>query len=476
MWIHSRRRTDRNHLQLAFASSSVYYPGGDHSQWGIDRSGRRSIGDVPVENTDVPFVFDAFALGLKRYAVPVTTPADGRGVFKVRLGFCALENDRSGQRVFDVRLNGKTVLRRFDVVREAGKVNSAIWKEFTLPLDGNLVLDLVSPFEQPTLNQLPIICGMEVYREDFTTLGWKAPSDLWLGQTKTESDIVLQIANYRQRPFKGRLVIEPSLGIQVSLPENGAIELLPDERKEVTVHLSAADVVKVAAHVLSAKLVADDGSTELQRKMTVDWLGPLERKVLRASTIYRAHPEGHKAWIERVRPPHYAGELPISTGWKSPGDRGTVHAYLSFSVPAEIGKIHKARVQLHVAPELWAIRQALFRRPGDVREPRSKSYWGGLKRIEGPPSPSVNELKYPERPKMRPETFTLAPNAMAPNIVEAPVPTNITRDKNGNGSVQFAIEPTALNGPVYWSSHGTNLVTENMPALVIDYEPKAGGK
>jgi outer membrane protein assembly factor BamB len=471
MWLHSRRRVNRNQLHLTFSSPAVFYPGGDDSQWGIDRSGRRSIGDVPVENTDVPIVFDAFALGLKRYAVPVTTPADGKGVFKVRLGFCSLENDRAGQRVFDVRICGKTVLKRFDVVREAGKVNSAIWREFTLPLDGTLVLDLVSPLEHPTLEQLPIICGMEVVREKFTTLGWKAPNGLWLGQTKAESDVVLQIANFRQQPFKGRLVIESSAGIQVSLPGNGAIELLPDVRQEMTVHLRATGAVTVGSHRLLAKLVSNDGSIELQRKMTVDWLGPLEREVLRAATIYRDHPTGRKAWMRRVRPPHYAGELPVSSGFKLRGDRGTSHAYLSFSVPAEIGKIHKARVQLRVAPELWAIRQAMFGRAGDVGGPRSKSYWGGLKQIQGSPSPSVNELKYPDRPTMLPEIFALAPKTLSPNIVEAPVPSDVPRDKNGNGSIQFAIEPTALNGPVYWSSHGSNLLTENMPALVIDYEP-----
>jgi outer membrane protein assembly factor BamB len=472
VWLHTRRRTDRNQLQLSFLSPSVFYPGGDGSQWGIGSSGRRSIGDVPVENTDVPFVFDAVALGLKRYCVPVTTRADGKGIFTVRLGFRSLENDRPGQRVFDVRLNGSTVLKNFDILKEAGKANRAVWKEFTLALDGDLILDLVAKIENPSLRQMPIISGMQIQAKEFTTLGWKMPLDAWLGQTKRESDVTIHIANLRKRPFKGRLVIKAPSGIQVSLPGDGVIELPPAAREDVSVRIRATDAAKVGSHPLSVKLVSLDGNVQLAREMNVDWLDALQRKVLRGGTVYRAHPEGHKAWIQRVRPPHYAGELPISSGLKSAGDRGTVHSYLSFGVPAEVGKIHRALVRLRIASQLWAVRQALFAGAGAVHAPRSKSYWGALKRIQGPPWPDVNGLKYPDRPKMLPENFALAPIPRSPNVVEASVPREIIRDKNGNGSVHFAIEPTALDGPVYWSSHGSNLDPDNMPVLVIDYEPR----
>jgi hypothetical protein len=65
----------------------------------------------------------------------------------------------------------------------------------------------------------------------------------------------------------------------------------------------------------------------------------------------------------------------------------------------------------------------------------------------------------------------LAPAAFDPGIVEADVWVDLPRDENGNGIVHFAIEPTALNGPVYWSSHGWDIAEENRPTLLLDYEP-----
>ena len=49
-------------------------------------------------------------------------------LFRVRLGFSALPGDQPGQRVFDVLLNGKTVLQDFDILSESGQPDSAVWK------------------------------------------------------------------------------------------------------------------------------------------------------------------------------------------------------------------------------------------------------------------------------------------------------------------------------------------------------------
>ena len=159
LWIRSNQRPG-HHLILGYGSTIALYPGG--------RDVRRSSQYTPVENTAEPFVFASAIVGVKQCILPVTTPTDGEGTFKVKLGFAALPGDKPGRRVFDVRLNGKTVLKDFDVIKEAGKTDRAVWKEFTLVLKGNLVLDLVTKSDKPAPDQMPLINGLIILREKTT--------------------------------------------------------------------------------------------------------------------------------------------------------------------------------------------------------------------------------------------------------------------------------------------------------------------
>jgi len=471
VWLQPRRRNGRQELHVQFDAPSVYYPGGDGSRWGTDGSGRRSVSDVSAKDTDLPFVFDSLAYGLKRFSVPITSAADGKGVFTIRLGFSALPGDQLGQRVFDVRLNGKTVLEKFDVIKEAEEANRALWKEFTLSLDGDLVLDLVAVTDQPAPKQFPIICGMEVISKKMVTLGYAGPKNLWLGNAKPKTEAKLQFANFRDRPFKGRLVVESTKNIAVSLPDRGAIQLLPATRKNVDIQLQAVGTASVGRRRLTVRLVSDSGTVELERAMYVDALGTRHRKIISTTAVYRMHPDGHKAWITRVQPPHYAGQLPVSSGTKAPGDKGACYAYLAFGIPRDVGRIHHARVQLHVASNLGAIHQALFGRVGFRADPRPANYWGALRRLKGPPWPDLNQVKFESRPAMLPGRFALSPIENDLALVETNVPSDVSRNNNGDGSMRFAIEPTTLRGATYWSNYGWHQDPARAPRLVIDYEP-----
>ena len=121
-------------------------------------------GHVSVENARVPFVFDGLAHGLKRFFVPVVTPADGKGVFTVRLGFAALPGDKLGQRVFDVKINGKKVLTSFDIMKEARRPDRAVWKEFNVTLGQSLTVEMVPKFDKLSVDGLPLINGLQVLR------------------------------------------------------------------------------------------------------------------------------------------------------------------------------------------------------------------------------------------------------------------------------------------------------------------------
>jgi hypothetical protein len=149
-------RPGEHQLLLQFNAVSTFYEGGGPVQ--------RSANYTPIENTDVPFVFATALRGLKSCVIPVTTPEAGRFNYRVRLGFSALPGDKAGQRVFGIRLNGKMVLEDFDIMKETGRPDHALWKEFTLQIDKDLTLDLVSRSDTPAEDNMPLINAVQVLR------------------------------------------------------------------------------------------------------------------------------------------------------------------------------------------------------------------------------------------------------------------------------------------------------------------------
>ena len=68
--------------------------------------------------------------GLKRCVVPVLGEGDKPADYTVRLYFAELQDARAGSRLFDVKLQGKTVLAGFDPAKEAGCSHKVVVKEF----------------------------------------------------------------------------------------------------------------------------------------------------------------------------------------------------------------------------------------------------------------------------------------------------------------------------------------------------------
>ncbi len=81
----------------------------------------------------------------------------------LRLHFAEIEDAKPGQRVFDVKLQGKTVLTDFDIVKAAGGPNRAVIKRFDdVVAAGAVTLELVPKTQQVTASTAPIISGIEV--------------------------------------------------------------------------------------------------------------------------------------------------------------------------------------------------------------------------------------------------------------------------------------------------------------------------
>ena len=124
---------------------------------------------VSVARSDNPWLFTSGGLGLLKLNIPLISDVWGQdaGVYTVRLGFMATSGDRKGERVFDVKLQDKAVMRRFDILKTAGAPNRAVIKEFSgIKVNDNLVVELVPQALNPTITQAPMINFIEIIRED----------------------------------------------------------------------------------------------------------------------------------------------------------------------------------------------------------------------------------------------------------------------------------------------------------------------
>ncbi|MFP6659186.1 MAG: PQQ-binding-like beta-propeller repeat protein, partial [Pirellulales bacterium] len=435
MWFNPVREGHPSKLQLTLAPMMTFHSTGEKSPGSSTKYGRRSASDIAAENTPDPFLFDAYAFGLKKCIVPVTTPGDGKGTYTVRLGFSALAADRPGLRVFDVRLNGKTVLKDFDIVKEAGKAHRAVWKEFTVAVDGNLELDLVTRAGDSAEVQVPLINAMEVIRKEITSLGFKAASSVWVNEETPETTVDVHVANHQNAPFTGKLAVEAGGGIVATPADVIPFTLRPGEHRNIQVHLKNGEPAKTGSHRLALKLLSAAGKVEHQHALTVDCLGKLHRRSLTGTGRWCMTRETYETWINRSVPPHYVGRFPASLGALKTGDSGAACSWMRFGVPREIGAIHRVRMRLHVSPELAACWHSLYGSETPA-VPRS-NYWGVLRMLESPTHVEVNPLNYPELPKLLPARHALLPSASNPNVVEAALPTAVARNENGEGLVQI---------------------------------------
>jgi hypothetical protein len=97
--------------------------------------------------------------------VPLLSKGQEPDTYTVRLFFAALAGDKPGQRVFDVKVQGQTVLKRFDVATIAGGTKKAHMAEFkNVDVVDSLMIDLVPAEAAANEEHQPIISGIEILR------------------------------------------------------------------------------------------------------------------------------------------------------------------------------------------------------------------------------------------------------------------------------------------------------------------------
>jgi hypothetical protein len=99
--------------------------------------------------------FCPLGLGSPRRSAPRT--------YTVRLHFAELDDVAPGGRVFDVKLQGKTVLRDFDVLQAVFPRNHVVIREFKgIEAGDTLTLEMVPRAKNPTAATAPILSGIQV--------------------------------------------------------------------------------------------------------------------------------------------------------------------------------------------------------------------------------------------------------------------------------------------------------------------------
>ena len=127
----------------------------------------RDFRDKQFAGTDKPWLFTSGCTGFTQCEIPlIDDTVKGEGMYTVRLGFIAQPDDRPGKRVFDIRLQGTSVVEKFDIAKEAGASERPLIKEFNnIKVNNVLTLELVPRKEIPSMNQAPVINFIEIISE-----------------------------------------------------------------------------------------------------------------------------------------------------------------------------------------------------------------------------------------------------------------------------------------------------------------------
>lgn len=199
-----------------------------------------------IEGSGKPWLFTSGCIGLSRLEIPLIDDAWGEkpGVYTLRLGFNAPSGDRADQRVFSIKLQGNTILKNLDIIKEAGGANKALIKEFKgINVENILSVELIPKDSNPTMSQAPIINFIEVLREDVAKIS--EISEPLLSITKSYAEALLKEAktefvkkNYANSLDKYHIVLDaaPSVNLKQMALEGMASIGSPDSLSRIAAY------------------------------------------------------------------------------------------------------------------------------------------------------------------------------------------------------------------------------------------------
>ena len=101
-----------------------------------------------------------------RYQLTLAAASEGRRTYAVRLHFAELDDVKPGERVFGIRLQGRTVEDALDVVKEAGGPRKGLIRTYEgVPASTNLTLEFIPRGKDLTTRTMPVLNGLEIVSE-----------------------------------------------------------------------------------------------------------------------------------------------------------------------------------------------------------------------------------------------------------------------------------------------------------------------
>jgi outer membrane protein assembly factor BamB len=387
---------------------------------------------TPIAGTDDPWLYAAAARGISSCTLPLLERGDGKSLYRVRLALCDPDNDKPRRRVFDVKIQGRTVLSGCDIVRETGARDRALVKEFDgIEVTDNLKIEFVSAVKKPTPERAPIVQGIEVVRQKVLGLGCLVP-EFELSESTPRATGEIRLGNIRDVAFAGRLEIQSPADFEVT-PASRDVTVEAGQRVSLPLELAVRGKPARGVYTVQARLLRSDGSQELSESIRVEYLGSRNRVVLRAAedaTVLQRYSEINRGTTTT---------LGVDGGERKMGDLGHTLSYLKFLVDVP-GKPVSLRLRLTASnnPSVDAGRVCLVDGP-----------WG------------EESITYSNRPALGRELARLG------NVGENETIERVLNvDMAGQKELSLAIDPTSCDGLDFLSREGAH-----PPELIVEYEP-----
>ncbi len=424
LWLaYPRPGSDR--LVLQFPVETETLPGGGFVY--------RDAKDVALGGADA-WVFASRGLGVTRYRIPVNGENDAPGEFSVALHFAELDGAAPGTRVFDVKLQGRTVEEKLDVAALAGGQRNALVREWRGVIAGSkLEIALVPRSAGPVKTSAPILSAVKIERTR-TLPATLAPGTFVLSDVRPADTRELRITNHADAPLAGKLELEGPQGFSIAA-EKTEISVAP--RGGTTVAVTARVPAGVAAgeYQVTYRLRAGD---EILSETT----GDLRHAGAAGKIMLRALGDVHVHKLTPARNLGTSDYLLVDGGDKEMGDKEHAIAFVSFALDVP-GKPLRATLRLRVAPLDWA--------------PSTDA--GKMHLVEG--EVAERTLTYDTLPALGPEVGKIG-RANAGKTLDLPLSVAL----EGRKTLTLALVPVNCDGAGFSAREGTQA-----PELVVEFGP-----
>ncbi len=396
----------------------------------------RAAEDLETARTYDPWIYASGLKGMTSCRIPLVGSGDGPAEYTLRLHFAETDNVEPGKRVFDIKVQGKTLAKGFDIARSVGGSGKASVLQFTgIRVDDSMSLELVPKAADLPADEQPLVCGIEVVRERVLHVGMSAP-DFTVSDLDGPQTGEIRLANYTDKTFEGTLTVAAPEMLGVKL-DALAVKLAPGQTTAVPVTITVAKKGAKQNLTLPWTLTWNDGKTETKQESSVEYLGARGRK-----TILPSEDTYVSAGGPTTNYGHGATIL-VDGGGATFGDESYNIGYLKFPIDIP-GKPVSATFRIHVPTG------------GHTQSADS----GRIKLVDN--DWDEYKINFDNRPKPGKELASLGKVDQ-----DEWVERTLNIDLSGMKELSLVLDPTSNDGASYDSREAAA-----KPHIIVEYEPE----